>query len=84
MNDHVALRKLLGDDKLAFSIGLDADKLSNPNTTEDDVIRMVRTAIDTHGENGGMVLLAFAPPGPLNDVLVREAFEYSRQKYAKN
>ena len=81
MNDHVALKKIYGDN-LAFTIVLDPYLLNDPDVTEDQLVKAVRAAIDTYGEGGGMIMMSTGPNEFVASIVIRETFEYSRKKYA--
>ena len=81
INDMVWLKKNFGD-KLAFTIHLDPDLLSDPNVTEDQIVRAVREAIDTYGDGGGMIMASMGPNEFVASTVIRETLEYSRKKYA--
>jgi len=83
MNDHVALKKKVGD-RLAFTIGLNQKLLNAPDITEDQSVKVVRDAIDTYGENGGMILMSAGSSEFVTATIIRETFEYSRKKYASH
>jgi uroporphyrinogen-III decarboxylase len=81
MNDHVALKKALGDN-LAFTINLDPKIVDDPNVTDDALVKCIRDAIDTYGEGGGMVMFTMGNSPRVTEIIMRETFEYSRKKYA--
>jgi len=83
MNDHVDLKRRFGD-KLAFTIALDPYLLNDPDVTESQLVKAVRTAIDTYGGGGGMVMMSTGPNEFVASTVIRETFEYSRKKYAGN
>jgi hypothetical protein len=82
MNDHVALKKALGD-RLAFTIHLDPAVTENPAATEAELVQAVRHAIDTYGENGGMVLFSMGATPEATNIIAQETFNYSRKKFGK-
>jgi hypothetical protein len=82
MNDLVAVKKKFGD-KLAFTVHLDPAVNDNPDATEAEIVKAVRYAIDTYGENGGMVLFSMGSSPKATEIIARETFEYSRKKFGK-
>lgn len=80
MNDHAALRKEVGN-QLAFTIYLDPKITMNPDVSDGEVIEAVRSAIDTYGEGGGMVMMTRSIYERITSLVITETFEYSRKKY---
>ena len=83
MNDKAALKRKYGD-QLSFTVNLDAYLLNDPDVTEDQLVKAVRHAIDTIGENGGMIMASAGPNEFVASTVIRETFEYSRKKYANH
>jgi len=83
MNDKAALSRKYGD-RLAFTVNLDQYLLNDPDVTEDQIVKAVRHAIDTVGENGGMIMASMGPNEFVASTVINETFAYSRKKYAGN
>jgi len=80
MNDIAALKRRFSD-RLTFTVHLDKHINDDTDVPDSEVIAAVRKAIDTYGENGGMIMFSMGGTPRVTELILRETFEYSYKKF---
>ncbi len=80
MNDLVTLRKTYGR-RLPIQIAMDDKVTLDPASSDDDIIRCVRTYVDTYAGDGGLLATYRARDAHVNELIANELFEYSLHYY---